>query len=158
MSANKFHPHILVLPEDDANSDIANGFHLEINRDRRMQVLPVAGGWLHVLNRFETDEVAGMDRYPNRFMVLLIDCDGQEERLDDARERIPEHLKDRVFILGVLSEPEALQPDLGSLETIGKKIAEDCRDETDAIWKHNLLRHNLIELARLRQHAGDILF
>ncbi len=158
MSVNKFHPHILVLPEDEANSDIANGFHLEVNAIRQMQVLEEAGGWGEVLNQFHSVHVVEMDRNPYRFMVLLIDCDGQVERLNNARERIPEHLKNRVFILGVLSEPEALRPDLGSLETIGKKIAEDCRDETDAIWNHNLLRHNVIEVARLRQHAGDILF
>jgi hypothetical protein len=158
MSVNRFHPHILVLPEDDANGELANGFHMEVSLTRQMQVLPVAGGWGKVLDQFQSDHVAGMDLYPNRFMVLLIDCDGQEERLDNARERIPEHLKNWVFILGVLSKPEALRQDLGSLETIGMNLAKDCREETDTTWKHDLLIHNAGELGRLRQHVGDILF
>jgi hypothetical protein len=158
MSVNKFHPHILVLPEDDANSGLANGFHMEISSIRQMQVLPVAGGWNEVLNQFESEHIAEMDRYSNRHMVLLIDCDGQEDRLDNARNRIPEHMRDRVFILGVLSEPEALRQDLGSLETIGMNLAKDCREEPDTTCSHHLLRHNAIELARLRQSVGEILF
>lgn len=45
MGANKSRPHILVLPEDRANLQIANGFHLEVPRERQrqMQVLPPAG-------------------------------------------------------------------------------------------------------------------
>jgi hypothetical protein len=158
MSVNKFHPHILVLPEDDANSELANSFHMEISSIRQMQVLPAAGGWNEVLNQFESDHIAGIDLYQNRYMVLLIDCDGQEDRLDNARRRIPEHMRDRVFILGVLIEPEALRQDLGSLETIGMNLAKDCREETDATWNHHLLQHNAIELARLRQGVGEILF
>jgi hypothetical protein len=29
MSVNKYHPHVLVLPEDDANRQLANGFLLD---------------------------------------------------------------------------------------------------------------------------------
>lgn len=67
-------------------------------------------------------------------------------------------MNDRVFILGVLSEPEALRQDLGSLETIGMNLAKDCREETDTTWSHHLLQHNANELARLRQSLGEILF
>jgi hypothetical protein len=49
-------------------------------------VLEEAGGWRRVLERFESDAAAFMDRYPNRFMVLLIDFDGNDGRLDDARK------------------------------------------------------------------------
>jgi hypothetical protein len=64
-------------------------------------------------------------------------------------------LKDRVFVLGVWSEPEALKANLGSYETIGMAMAEDCREETDTIWGHDLLRHNASELDRLREHVPD---
>jgi hypothetical protein len=30
MSVNKYQPHVLLLPEDDANTELANGFVLEI--------------------------------------------------------------------------------------------------------------------------------
>lgn len=52
---NKERPHILVLPEDGANRQLANGFLLEVDlaRQRQMQVLAEAGGWRHVLHLFE---------------------------------------------------------------------------------------------------------
>jgi hypothetical protein len=72
--------------------------------------------------------------------------------------RIPERLADRVFILGALSEPEALKANLGSYETIGLKMARDCREETNTTWGHDLLRHNASELDRLRERVRPILF
>ncbi len=107
---------------------------------------------------FLSEHVAVMERYPNRFMILLIDCDGDEARLQHARERVPGHLAERVFILGTLTKPEALRPDLGSLETIGSAMAQDCRENTNATWGHHLLQHNAAELDRLRQHVVPIMF
>ncbi len=42
MSVNRALPHVLVLPEDDANRQIANGFLLALDSSvqRRIQVLP----------------------------------------------------------------------------------------------------------------------
>jgi hypothetical protein len=89
----------------------------------------------------------------------LIDFDGTQERLNKAKAQIPGRLTDRVFILGALSTPEALrQASLGSYETIGLKMAQACREETDGIWGHDLLRHNASELDRLREHVRPILF
>jgi hypothetical protein len=160
MSVNKDRPHVLVLPEDDANLRIANGFHLQVdrNRSRQMQVLPVAGGWNEVLNLFESQHVKEMDRCSGRFMVLLIDFDGDESRLERAKASIPQRLADRVFVLGASSEPEDLKPDLGPYEAIGKGMAEDCRQDTDGTWGHRLLLHNADELARLRERVRPILF
>ncbi|MGB8510378.1 MAG: hypothetical protein WCD76_18515 [Pyrinomonadaceae bacterium] len=159
MSVNKDRPHILVLPEDKANEQLANGFHLEFGSIRQMQVLPVAGGWNAVLDIFNSEHVTGMDRYFHRYMILLIDFDGVQGRLDKVKARIPEHLAGRVFILGVWSEPEDLKRVIGeSCEIIGRKLAEECRNETDEIWKHDLLRHNVGELDRLREHLRLILF
>jgi len=161
MSVNKYLPHVFVLPEDDANRQLANGFHLQIatNLQRQMQVLPVAGGWVDVLNLFESDHVTKMDRWNRRFMVLLIDFDGIEDRVQNAKAKIPSHLTDRVFILGALSEPEALRAATArSYEDIGKTMAEDCRQGIDGIWQHELLRHNAAELDRLRHHVYPILF
>jgi hypothetical protein len=161
MSVNKDLPHVLVLPEDDANSQMATGFQLQLDpaRMRQMQVLPVAGGWIKALDHFNFDLIAGMDRYQDRFMVLLIDFDGREERLQDVMARIPEQLKEPVFVLGTLSEPEDLRrAGLGSYEKIGSALAQDCRDQTDTIWGHDLLRHNANELVRLNEHLRPILF
>ena len=160
MSVNKNRPHVLVLPEDDANLRLANGFHLELDmtRYREMQVLPVAGGWNEVLDLFKSQHVMEMDRCPKRFMILLIDFDGDEDRLERAQTAIPQHLADRVFVLGALSEPEDLKPDLGSYETAGSRMAEDGRQGTDGTWGHRLLRHNAAELNRLRERVRPILF
>ena len=114
--------------------------------------------WSKVLVRFESDEIAGMHSWAGRFMVLLIDFDGQLDRLERAKASVPADLADRVFILGVSSEPEDLNSDLGSFEAIGSALAKDCRDGTDLTWSHPLLRHNRAELDRLREHAVPILF
>ena len=162
MSVNPYLPHVVVLPEDDANGRLATGFHLEVDaiRYRQMQVLRVAGGWRKVLDVFKAEHVSAMDRCPSRFMVLLIDFDGKEDRMDYARAAIPEHLADRVFVLGTWSRPEALKVELGrvSFETIGSAMAKDCREETDTTWRHDLLRHNASEIERLRNHVRPILF
>ena len=159
MSVNKYLPHVFVLPEDDANRQLANGFLLDqFISTRRIQVLPEAGGWTRVLECFISDHVVKMDTYPNRFMVLLIDFDGRKERLNDAKARIPSHLTDRVFILGALSEPEALRDELGSYEAIGLAMAKDCREETDTTWGHRLLQHNAGEIGRLRGQVRPIVF
>jgi hypothetical protein len=160
MSVNKYQPHILVLPEDDANRQSANGFVLDQSvATRNIQVLEEVGGWTEVLGRFSSDHVFGMNRYPHRYMILLIDFDADEQRLEYAKDKIPQHLLDRVFILGVLSEPEALrQADGSSYESIGLAIARDCHDGTDLIWGHALLLHNRPELNRLREPLRPILF
>jgi hypothetical protein len=160
MSVNKYEQHVLVLPEDRANRQLANGFLMDPSLlTRKIQVLAEAGGWKNVLSLFKSDHLIGMERYPNRFMVLLIDFDGEVDRLGNAKATIPDHLIERVFILGALSEPEALKADLGaSYEDIGSRMAKSCRDETDKTWEHPLLRHNASELDRLREHVRPILF
>ncbi len=160
MSVNRYQPHVLVLPEDDANRQLANGFLLEVDwtRQRQIQVLEEAGGWTAVLERFLADHVAGMRSNPQRFMVLLIDLDGNQERLPDVKSKIPGYLTDRVFVLGTWSEPEDLKKALGAYETIGAAMAQDCREGTETVWGHDLLRHNADELARLRDQVHPILF
>lgn len=157
---NRFRPHIHVLPEDEANRQLANGFHLNVfyHRQRQMQILPPAGGWLTLLEVFNAVHTIEMDRNENRLMILLIDLDGRPDRLDYAMKEIPERLADRVFILSTLTEPEGLKAELGSFEEIGGKLADDCRDGIDATWRHQLLQHNGGELNRLRDQVYDILF
>jgi hypothetical protein len=160
MSANPYQTHVLVLPEDDANRQLANGFQLDQSFiTRQIQVLQPAGGWAQVLDHFDSDHVVGMSRYPNRFMVLLIDFDRDMDRLGRAKARIPAALAERVFVLGVLSEPEALRKaNLGSFEDIGMAMAADCREQSGGIWDHELLRHNSSELDHLRERVCPQLF
>ena len=160
MSVNKHEPHVLILPEDDANRQLANGFLLnESVLTARIQVLPVAGGWLKVLETFCASYASTMDRYPARLMVLLIDFDGNRDRLTGAMAKVPSHLTDRVFILGTLTEPEDLKKaNLGSYEAIGSALAKECHEESNAVWGHELLRHNAAEMSRLRRCVMPILF
>jgi hypothetical protein len=100
-----------------------------------------------------------MNRYPARLMVLLIDFDGDKSRLDKAKAGIPNDLAERVFLLGALTKPEALRrAGLGSYEEIGLAMAEDCREGTETVWGHDLLRHNAAELERLNRSVRPILF
>jgi hypothetical protein len=112
-------------------------------------VLNEAGGWLKVLQRFEIDHVFDMERNDKRIIILLIDFDKNEDRINVAKTYIPDHLKERVFVIGVWSNPEELKRSFGSLEGIGGAMAKDCRDGTDTAWRHELLAHNAEELARL---------
>lgn len=159
MSCNNYQPHVHILPEDDANRQLANGFVLGLNPSdlRKIQVLPEAGGWREVLTHFSRDHVAGMDRYPHRCVVLLLDFDESETRLDEIKQIVPKHLQERVFVFGAWSEPERLKAaGLVSYEQIGSKIAEDCRTASDEIWSHKLLTHNKSELNRFRQRVCHI--
>ncbi len=160
MSVNNYRPHILVLPEDSANSEIANGFLLNPNLNERLiQVLPFARGWMTVVDKFTDDHVSKMRLYPERMIVLLIDFDEQEGRLDFVSAKIPSDLKDRVFVLGVLSEPEQLKSDIKKgFEEIGEALATDCSDNTDKLWSHDLLKHNKIELERMIVTVKPFLF
>jgi hypothetical protein len=160
VSVNKFRPHVFILPEDDANRELALGFLLQVDRLRQVQVqvLRVAGGWKEVLKRFQSEHVIEMERWPERSMVLLIDFDGKLGRLRTARKAIPGHLADRVFVLGAKSKPEDLRAALGPYETIGQAMADDCRNTTDMTWGHRLLQHNARELERLRERVCAIWF
>ena len=144
MRINKYKPHILVLPEDDANRQIANGFLLDRNlNNSAIQVMPPAGGWQKVINSFTKDYAPEMQKYSQRMIVLLIDFDGDEERLSYVKARIRDNLKERVFILGVQSEPESLKKKTQkSFESIGEALAKDCSEHRNELWGHELLKHN----------------
>ncbi len=160
MSVNNYRRHILILPEDNANSEIANGFLLNPDLNERLiQILPFAGGWMAVLNKFVDDHASKMRSFPDRMIVLLIDFDEQEDRLAYVETKIPSDLKDRVFVLGVFSEPERLKSDIKkSFEKIGEALATDCSDKTDKLWSHDLLKHNRNELKRMITNVKPFLF
>lgn len=159
MKVSKYKPHILLLPEDDANRQLANGFCLSLPESANIRVLDPSGGWINVLDDFEKDHIRSMQNNSFRNIVLLIDFDNHLERLVFAQSRIPTDIADRVFILGALDEPEVLKRSLSkSYETIGYEIAQDCSKDANNVWAHPQLRHNANELERLRVHIRPILF
>ncbi|MFM9264161.1 hypothetical protein [Tychonema sp. BBK16] len=158
--SNKYQPHIHVLAEDDANRQIANGFILELNRNNRaVKVLPLPGGWRKTVEEFTKKYASEMRQLPERRMVLLIDFDDDENRLSYVESHIPDDLKSRVFVLGVLSEPENLKRESKkTFQEIGEALAKDCSDNTNELWGHHLLKHNKPELDRMTTYVKPFLF
>ncbi|HZS47196.1 MAG TPA: hypothetical protein VFC63_19135 [Blastocatellia bacterium] len=164
MSVNKNQKHVQILPEDEANRQIARGFILQLDSEyqRQIQMLPVAGGWKRVLEEFNSLHAKEMDRYDKRYMILLIDFDDKiEERRKVAESYIQRHLADRVFVIGARNEPERLKSSFRcSYSEIGLRLANECREdkETELGWAHDLIDHNKSELLRMRQYVRLILF
>lgn len=159
---NREKPHVIIFPEDDANRQIVNGFltHLNINSGA-IKMLPVAGGWKNVADKFEKNLIPEMSKYPDMVVILLIDFDekeGTKTNLTYAKSKISSYLERRVFILGVFFEPEKLKKELGSYESIGEKLAEECYENNDSFWQHPLLNHNQNELKRLSEIVKPIIF
>ncbi len=131
MSGNREKPHVVVLPEDEANEKIANGFILSLNINARAIIIDkYAGGWRKVVSKFQDQLVPEMRKYRACVVVLLIDFDCYEgsshnDRLSTVTCNIPDDLKNRVFVLGVLSEPEKLKTKSKmSFEKIGEILAD----------------------------------
>jgi len=158
--SNKYQPHIHVFAEDDANRQIANGFLLGPNlNNRAVKVLPLPGGWKKTVEEFTKEYAPEMRQLRHRMMVLLIDFDDNENRLSYVESHIPDDLKARVFVLGVVSEPENLRTDIKkTFEEIGEALAKDCSDNTNELWGHTLLKHNKGELDRMASSVKPFLF
>jgi len=158
---NKFKPHLYILLEDDANRQITNGFLKNPNiNDFQVQVLPIAKGGGKVVEQFENNHIREMRRFSHRIMILLLDIDNNDKKVDDVKNKIPPDLESRVFVLGVWSEPENLNTDLRhkGYEYIGTTLAKDCDNNTDELWGHELLKHNKPELERMGSVIKAILF
>lgn len=161
MSKDKYQKQVWVLPEDDANRQIAQGFTLEASvKARSIHVLPVAGGWTAIRDGFRNQYNNDLLKYSFCSMVLLVDFDDRgTSRLKDVLSGVDAALKDRVFVLGAQDEPEKLKTALRmTYEQIGKALAKKCSDGTRATWEHALLAHNRGELERMAPHVRPILF
>ena len=161
MSVNDYKPHLMVLPEDDANRQIVNGFLLDPSLNQRViQPLPIAGGWVKVREDLLAFQTAQLRKYPDRHLVLLIDFDDQvAERTQSFQEVIPGDVCERVYVIGTQDEPEALRKDFGvSLEKIGEQLAHACAHGKAGLWDHPMLQHNRAEVARLSQNVRPFLF
>lgn len=132
--------------------------HPSLN-DRAIQIMPPLRGWQNVVKLFTDDYAPEMPKYSERRMVLLIDFDEDENRLSYVKSQIPNALKERVFVLGVLSEPEKLRTDIKkTFEEIGEALAKDCCDRTNELWVHDFLKHNKPELDRMALSVKPFLF
>ncbi|HQU45564.1 MAG TPA: hypothetical protein PK867_22315 [Pirellulales bacterium] len=158
---NKYAPHVYVIPEDDANRQIADGFVLHPGvKEARIQVVPPAGGWPRVLKTFRDEYIAKLRDYPNTHVVMLIDFDDQvEKRKADFERETPAEFTMRVFVIGPRYTPEALKNELKkSFEEIGTALADDCDKGTVALWGHEQFSHNEAERKRLIETVMPFLF
>lgn len=161
MAVNRYSDHVLVVPEDDANRQLANGFitHFSV-KPRAIQVLNPEGGWLKVLSKFQNLLIEDLRNYPKMHLVLLVDFDNDYQgRIQQFKQECPQELCDRFYVLGVRSEPESIKRAMAkSYETIGHLLVDDCRGNANTHWSHSELQHNLGEIARLNASVSPFLF
>jgi hypothetical protein len=159
---NGFPPTIYVIPEDDEDRQLANGFRLSdyVVNALRLKVMPVAGGWPKVKETFETEYINWLRKYPNDVVVMVIDFDGKyADRYAMFAEAIPHDLKDRAFVIGPREEPKDLRHALGEpLEDIGRRLAKECADGISDTWDHEHLRHNTPDRDAMATSVRSILF
>lgn len=159
---NKYLPHVYVIPEDDRDRQIADGFVLHDQvKDSRIKVAPPAGGWLKVLETFRDEYISKLFDYQGAHVVMLIDFDDQvEQRKTRFEQGIPEELKTRVFVVGSKQDPETLNRALKNIgfEKIGEYLAADCSANSAELWDHEQLQHNDAERQRLVQTVKPFLF
>jgi hypothetical protein len=160
MSANNHRPHLLVLPEDDANRQILVGFrNYHAVNSRQMPIQNVAGGWLKALDAILEEHVAAMRTYPDRHVLLVIDFDNRPDRRGEIVVQIPQDLQERFFVIGSLDEPERLFTSLRTRpEALGELLAADCDHGTNTTWSHEMLSHNAAEIQRLTVKVKPFLF
>lgn len=158
---SQYPPHVYVIPEDDRDRQIADGFvlHDQVD-DRRIRIVPPAGGWRNVLQTFVDEYVTLLSANPNDHVVMLIDFDGNyDSRLAEFGQRIPEALKARVFVIGPEQTPEKLKKDMSkSYEEIGLALAHDCYAGTEIAWGHEQIKHNDPDRQRLLETVKPFLF
>jgi len=161
---NRYAPHVYIIPEDDCDRQLANGFILHDQlKAPRVQVREPAGGWSEVLKTFQTEYIhllradqPGHEGY----VVMLIDFDGHyDDRRKEFEEAIPVDLKERVFVVGSKVTPEALKNELAeNYERIGLLLADDCFGGTETMWNHDHLKHNDPDRLRMVNVIRPILF
>lgn len=161
MGVNKHKKHVWVVPEDDANRQLVNGFclHPALN-GTCIDVRPASGGWLRVLADFEQMHASKLREFPLRHLVLMIDFDDKvDERSAMIKGKIPADVADRVYVLGLRGEPEPFRKHMGkSLEKLGEDLAAACTSSLPGLWAHDLLKHNHEELVRLTNTVKPFLF
>ena len=159
-AANRYKPHLVMIPEDDANRQMAIGFinHHAVD-DQRSYVVTPSGGWTHVLSDFQTAYIPYLHKWPNAYVVLLIDFDDRDNRREECEATIPDDLKPRVFVIGSKQYPEVARADIGeSLERIGTQLADECCSGQYLIWTSDHFDHNTTERIRLAEAVHHFLF
>lgn len=165
MGANKHKDHLVIIPEDNAYGEMAEGFvGYQLLNANRVDILRPANGWASLVDKFQKYYAAGVRQYTHRHVLLLFDADKDQARLGEVLAGIPGDIRARVFALCCLDESEALKRALGGgyFKEIGRALAESCDRETygdgGSPWQCPELRHNQDELARLAAAVRPFIF
>ena len=169
-SGNRFRKHVVLFPEDELTSLVAQGFVEDPHvNERTCWVHHNFGkGWSSVVDGVDDFDLG---RFPDSHLVLIIDYDrcGQN-RLNEIRSRLasnPYH--DRIYVLGAAHEADDLKRQVAELshrhsitpKAVGSALAmssagsETC---TDGLWGISQLAHNAEELMRLCHAVRDVIF
>lgn len=163
MSINRYKWHLYVLPEDDATKELANGM-LQAAEDwsYQVQIQHPCGGWKKTAsNEYlkETVKSYEMEKYSSCHLLLIIDFDGNEDRLETIKNGIESDpllskFKERIFVIGSLREVENLRRGIindndnkfgSAIEEVGKKLYQDC-----SLWQREDLKNSSREIYRLK--------
>jgi hypothetical protein len=140
---------------------MVNGFStlLEIN-ERQFYVYDLARGWERGKETLLKLSKGYMREYPSSYALLIVDFDGNAHRGSEIKNQIPEEVRDRVFVVGVLNEPENLKNSTGmKFEQLGLQIAEGCKDSNIDFWeRQEPLAHNVDEIRRLSKAVRNLFF
>lgn len=132
------------MPEDHQTRQLAVGFLLPFFPPcRQIRVLPPARGWLRAVDRAREE----LRKNPVAHVALVIDFDHDQGRSSYIRSQMKPEEGDRLMILGSWEEAGDLKGSgLGSLESVGARLAEACQLGEEGPWVHPLLAHNQSEL------------
>jgi hypothetical protein len=164
MSVNRFREHVIVVPEDDADRQLALGFvlHAAVNRTH-IRLDGIADGWPNLLRRLREEYIGHLRRFPGGHVVLLMDFDDRIEERRRALENLVAEFDDRgqwegrVYLLGAAKDPEQLVREFGTHETrIGERLADECFREKFEWWDDELLAHNRETRERLSVVRGTL--
>ncbi len=161
MALNKYKPYVYIIPEDDRDRQLANGFllHSSVN-SCQIQVLPAVGGWIHVLSKFKDVYIKELESNEMCYVVMLIDYDDQYPlRREQFLRETPSSLRSRTFVVGAKNNPEVLKRELRlSYENIGNALAKECSERTNTLWNHEELKHNETDTRNMYEAVHPIFF
>lgn len=158
MAVNRYKPHVVVLPEDDATRSLVVGFsdHCSGPIDLKLS----QGGWPKVLAEFEHRYVKYLRTYADAHVVMVIDYDDDfASRLTLFQAAMPADVAARVYVLGALTEAETLKNQQAlKYGPLGAIMADECRTQLPVLWNCPQLVNNQAELQRLMLQVRPFLF
>ncbi len=159
MGLNKHKPGLYVIPEDDADRQIANGFLEDFRVQNAFQVMPPAQGREKVLSQIIEVYVPILQKYKQLKVIGVLDFDGRKDRYEQKLQEIPNGVRERVFLLGTLNNPEKLKASAGlHFESLGEKLAQECCDANFELWNNEQLVFLKDEVLRAKEELWTVLF